>query len=125
MTQPKIPLVCVIDDDQPVRDSLVSVLKVGGYDAIAFPSAERFFEENACPEASFLIVDVRLPGMSGIELLQTLSSMGLERPAIVATGHAEGDALRESRVKGQIHYLQKPSEPASLLAIIDNALAQG
>ena len=112
------PIIGIIDDDASVRGSLVALIECSGYAAAPFSSAEEFLEVGALPQARFLIVDVRLPGMSGIELLDCLSNTGLTRPTVVVTGHADGQQLRQGPKRGEVWFLSKPCAPEELLAVI-------
>ena len=112
------PVVGIIDDDPAVRDSLISLVECGGYAAVAFSSAEQFLQRGSLPEAVFLIVDVRLPGMSGVELLDRLASAGLAKPAAVITGHADSEELRQAPHLSGVRVFTKPADPGALLQVI-------
>lgn len=116
------PVVCIVDDDQSVRDSLVFLVQCSGYSAVPFASAEQFLEADEISQAEFLIVDVRLPGMTGIELLDRLAVAGRKIPAIVITGHADSEDLRQSPNLCGVRFLSKPSDPEELLAAISAAV---
>ncbi len=119
------PIICIIDDDSSVRDSLVSLIECSGYSAAAFENAEQFLDQGALPRAQFLIVDVRLPGMSGIELLDQLAVNGLARPAVVITGHADRQKLSQTPNLSGVSFLSKPSDPDELLNVIASSLDRG
>lgn len=112
------PIIGIIDDDVSVRGSLVALIECSGYSAASFSSAEEFLQEGALPQAKFLIVDVRLPGMSGIELLDQLSNTGLTRPAVVVTGHADSRELHQAPKLAEVCFLSKPCAPEKLLELI-------
>jgi len=122
MIRARKPVIGIVDDDLSVRGSLVALVECSGYSAVSFGSAEEFLQEGALPQARFLIVDVRLPGMSGIELLDRLSDTGLTRPAVVVTGHADGQQLRQTPKLAGVSFLSKPCAPEELLEVIAAAI---
>lgn len=118
----KIGIIAIVDDDEPLREALGSVLKAAGYSIDSFPSAEDFLDSPRREEIACLILDVRLPGMSGIELQRRLSESGNPIPIIFVTGH--GDAsLRDVVMKsGAAGFLNKPVRSDALLREIRAAL---
>jgi FixJ family two-component response regulator len=125
VTSPAGPMVCVIDDDRFVRDSLILLLSCSGYRAVGFEDAESFFEASAVPDAELLIVDVGLPGMNGVALIERLVDGGDARPGIVITGHADDSELQIPRPPSLVAFLHKPVDPAQLLAVVERSLAGG
>lgn len=123
MTSPSPPVVCIVEDDKPVRDSLVALMRCSGYQPVSYTSAEDLLDQQNSPEADFLIVDVRLPGMSGIELLDQLATNGQAKPAVIVTGHADFEEVEESLRRKDVQFLTKPCEPNTLLQLIATALA--
>ena len=123
MTRSERPVVCVVDDDDPVRQSLTLLLENTGYSVVAFATAEETLAAGGAPEAEALIVDVRLPGMGGLELLEQLHRQGLTRPTVIVTGHADHGRRVETLSPYQIPVLSKPTNPPQLLAIIEEAIA--
>jgi FixJ family two-component response regulator len=117
----KAGIIAIIDDDGPLREALCSVMRAAGLPTRAFASAEEFLESGATQGTACLILDVRLPGMSGIELQRKLSADS-EVPIIFVTAH--GDAsLRESLMKaGAAGFMNKPVRSAALLKEIRAAL---
>ena len=115
-------VIAIIDDDEPLREALCSVMKAAGFSSRAFASAEEFLESRTRRATACLILDVRLPGMSGIELQRRLNSDRSEVPIIFVTAH--GDAsLRESLMKaGAAGFMNKPVRSAALLKEIHAAL---
>jgi FixJ family two-component response regulator len=116
------PLLCVVDDDESMRDSLPDLIKEFGYAARAFASAEEFLSSGAIDEASCLILDVAMPGMTGPELQQELRRRGEAVPVIFIT--AQKDEAIRARVfkQGASGLLLKPFSEADLLAAIKTAL---
>jgi FixJ family two-component response regulator len=121
-TQTKIGIIAIVDDDEPLREALGSVLKAAGFLIDTFPSAEEFLASPRRQEIACLILDVRLPGMSGIELQRRLSEAGCTIPIIFVTAH--GDAsLRDMLLKsGAAGFLNKPVRSDTLLREIYAAL---
>lgn len=118
----KIGIIAIVDDDEPLREALGSVLKAAGFLIDTFASAEELIEFPRRREIACLILDVRLPGMSGIELQRRLSESGCTIPIIFVTAH--GDAsLRDMLLKaGAASFLNKPVRSDTLLREIYAAL---
>jgi FixJ family two-component response regulator len=116
------PLVCVVDDDESVRESLPDLIKEFGYAALAFSSAEEFLGSNSIKESNCLILDVSMPGMSGPELHQELRRRGQMIPTIFITAQRD-EAIRAGVMKeGAAGFLLKPFSDTDLLAAIEAAL---
>jgi two-component system response regulator FixJ len=125
VTSSPVPVICVIDDDRFVRDSLVLLLSCSGYHVVGFEDAESFLEADALADANLLIVDVRLPGMNGVKLIEQLEQAGTIRPVIVITGHADDSELQKSRPANLLAFLHKPVDPPQLLEVIERLLSGG
>jgi FixJ family two-component response regulator len=119
------PLVCVVDDDSLTRDSMLRLLRSFRYRAEAFASGEEFVDSGYLERTACLILDMRLPGISGIELHHQLMASHCEVPVIFITAYddkgAHGQALRE----GVRAFLLKPLREGQLLTAINEALATG
>jgi FixJ family two-component response regulator len=120
----RIGIVAIVDDDEPLREALGSVLKAAGYSIDTFASAEEFLNFPSRDQIACLILDVRLPGMSGIELQRRLLESGSTIPVIFITAH--GDApLREVVMKaGAAGFLNKPVRSDALLKEIRSAFGR-
>ena len=116
------PVVHVVDDDAPVRDSLLLLLEVHGIAAHGYDSAEAFLATVLPGSAGCILLDLRMPGMSGLELQAVLAERGVPLPIIVITAHGDVPAARSALRAGAIDFLEKPLDPAALLAAIDTAL---
>ena len=114
----------VIDDDEALRDSLTFLLRTARLDVLSYPSATAFLE--ALPEAnlSCVITDVRMPGMSGIDLLRHLRERKISVPVIVITGHGDIPLAVEAMRIGAIDFLEKPFDDEVLIASVKAALRQ-
>jgi len=118
----KTGLIAIVDDDEPLREALGSVLKAAAFVIDTFASAEAFLDSPRRSNTSCLILDVRLPGMSGIELQRRLLDANCTVPVIFVTAH--GDAsLRDLVMKaGAAGFLNKPVRSDTLLKEIHAAL---
>jgi FixJ family two-component response regulator len=118
-------IIAIVDDDEPLREALGSVMKAAGFSPRTFASAEDFLACEDCDDTACLILDVRLPGMSGIELQKKLSRTNASLPIVFVTAH--GDAsLRESLMRaGAAAFLYKPVRSDALLKEIRRALKVG
>jgi len=123
-TLTKTGIIAIVDDDEPLRQALGSVMKAAGFSARTFASAEDFLACDDCDDTACLILDVRLPGMSGIELQKQLSKTNSRLPIVFVTAH--GDAsLRDSLMRaGAVAFLYKPVRSDALLKEIRRALEQ-
>ena len=121
-TLTKAGMIAIVDDDEPLREALGSVLKAAGFPIDTFASAEDFLDSAQRGSTMCLILDVRLPGMSGIELQRHLLDANSSVPIIFVTAH--GDAsLRDSLMKaGAAGFLNKPVRSDALLKEIHAAL---
>ncbi len=114
-----MPLVKVVDDDISVRESLESLIRSAGLDVTVFASAEEFLNSADGRTADCLILDVRLPGMSGIELHRHLLARGRNVPAVFITAHASDDRARSKAASAwAVAYLTKPFSEEELLDAI-------
>jgi FixJ family two-component response regulator len=120
-TLTKTGVIAIVDDDEPLREALGSVMKAAGYSARTFASAEEFLACEDCNETACLVLDVRLPGMSGIELQKQLVQSDRRLPIIFVTAH--GDAsLRDALMRaGAVAFLNKPVRSDALLKEIRRA----
>jgi FixJ family two-component response regulator len=121
-TSSRTGIIAIVDDDEPLREALSSVMKAAGFSTGTFASAEEFLDADGQLETTCVILDVRLPGMSGIELQRRLSADNNDVPIIFVTAH--GDAsLRDSLMKaGAAGFLNKPVRSDALLKQIRTAL---
>ena len=123
-TLTKTGIIAIVDDDEPLREALGSVMKAAGFTTNTFATAEEFLESATRRETACLILDVRLPGMSGIELQKRLADADSTVPIIFVTAH--GDAsLRDLVMRsGAAGFLNKPVRSDALLREIHAALAK-
>jgi FixJ family two-component response regulator len=121
-TLQKAGIIAIVDDDAPLREALGSVMNAAGFRTSLFASAEDFLDSPEWRDTACLILDVRLPGMSGVELQRRLADAGSQVPIVFVTAH--GDAsLRDLVVKaGAAGFLNKPARSGALLKEIHSAL---
>ena len=117
--------VYVIDDDEAMRDSLRWLLESAGYRVASYPSAERFLTAFRPAQAACLVLDVRMPGLTGLELQQELNRRGTSLPIIFITGHGDVPMAVEALKNGAFHFLEKPFKGEKLLELIDQAASLG
>src|SRR5579872_6677817 len=122
--QPQPPTVFVVDDDEGVRNSLRFLLKSVGLATRALPSAAEFLEVYKPSQPGCLVLDVRMPGMSGLELQQQLNLRGAVIPVIFITGHGDIPMAVEAMQQGAFDFLQKPFRDQDLIERIHRALAK-
>jgi FixJ family two-component response regulator len=120
----KAPLIAVVDDDDALRNSLDDLLQSVGFRVQGFASAEAFLQAQPAPETACLLLDVRLPGMNGLELQRQLGGMHWRIPIIFVTAYADDDVRAHALAAGAIAVLSKPCREADLLYAIDVALKQ-
>lgn len=119
-----VETVHVVDDDDAFRDSLVWLIESNDHRVVAHATAEDFLAACGPEMAGCLVVDVRMPGMSGLDLHDRLRTMGIELPTIVVTGHGDLPMAVEAFRKGAVDFVQKPLDDAYVLALVDRCLEQ-
>ena len=117
-------MICVVDDDPSVVEGVVSLMESVGYAAAGFRSAEDFLTSSQQGRTACLILDVRMPGMGGIELQRRLLAAADSTPIIFITAHGEEGVSAEALRQGAVAFLRKPFSQESLLGAVQSALAQ-
>jgi two-component system, LuxR family, response regulator FixJ len=117
-------VVHVIDDDEALRESLTFLLRSAGLDVQSYPSAREFIDALPSLTLSCVITDLRMPDMSGIELLQHLKNLKIEAPVIVITGHGDIALAVEAMKIGAADFFEKPFDDELLLASVRSALRE-
>jgi len=115
--------VSIVDDDELMRGALQGLLKEAGLPARAFPSAEEFLNSAALNRSSCLIVDVRLPGMSGLDLQRQLVAAHSELPMVFISAHDDPVARRQALADGALAFLRKPFSEKALIDTIRSGLS--
>lgn len=116
--------VFVVDDDAAVRDAISLLVESVGYKSVPFESCEAFLEAFGPDSAGCLILDARLPGMSGLELLEELNRRKIELPVILITAHGDMPMAVRAMKFGAIDCMPKPFNDDALLACVRQALSQ-
>ncbi|MGQ0524972.1 MAG: response regulator transcription factor [Betaproteobacteria bacterium] len=116
------PLICVVDDDDALRDSLHWLLESEGYRVAVYPTAERFLAQSIPGDSSCLLLDVRMPGLSGLELQQELNRRGESLPVIFITGHGDVPMAVNALKGGAFHFIEKPFNDSQLLELVERAV---
>jgi two-component system response regulator FixJ len=114
-------VVHVVDDDEAVRESLSFMLRSADWDVRAYASGLALLERAAALEPGVIVTDVRMPGMTGLELVERLKEIGVTHPVIVLTGHADVAMAVDAMKAGVIDFLEKPFDDAALLQAIEAA----
>jgi FixJ family two-component response regulator len=115
-------LVCVVDDDFLARESTTRLLRSFKFNVKALASAEEFLNSDCLAKTACLVLDVRMPGMSGLELQRQLAVSNSDVPIIFITAHEDEDQRRQALEAGAVAFLYKPLYKEALLNAIDTAL---
>jgi FixJ family two-component response regulator len=118
----KTPLISIVDDDDSVREALKSLIDSVGFHAEVFASGEEFLNSSYVSRTDCLIADVRMPGMSGLELQERLKAANSPVPIVFISAHDDGEAQARGLRAGAIAFLKKPFSEDSLLGAISDSL---
>jgi FixJ family two-component response regulator len=119
---PNGPLVAIVDDDKSIRNATQDLLKAAGFSTATFEDAESFLGSASRASASCVVADMRMPGMTGLELYEELLASGHAIPTVIITAHPE--ELTRAREAGITCCLVKPFAPEELLECVSEALAK-
>lgn len=117
------PRIAVVDDDESVRQGLANLISSVGYEAELYASAEEFLASPEADGAACLVLDLRMPGMSGLELQRRLAAHSDGPPVIIITAHGDDEARAEALAAGAVAFLNKPFKEETLLGAISSALS--
>ena len=115
-------LIAVVDDDELVRGALQRLLKASGLGTVSFGSAEDLLKSGQLPDIACLIVDIRMPGMSGLELQAKLKAERCRIPIIFITAHGDAKMRTQAMRDGAVKFLAKPFDNTVLLEAVHAAL---
>jgi FixJ family two-component response regulator len=115
-------MVIVVDDEESVRTAVQRLLRAAGLNVMSFPSAEEFLNSDQLNAVGCLVADIRMPGMSGLDLLTELNRQHLPIPTIFITAHGDEDLRMQAMRAGAVKFLSKPVDGATLLAGVRAAL---
>src|ERR1700739_699896 len=121
VTQAKTKIVAIVDDDESVRSALQGLMKAAGLTVKAFASAEEFLNSGQQHHTACLIADIRMPGMSGLELQARLNSENCRIPTIFITAHGDAIMRMQALRAGAVEFLAKPFNDDVLLENIKAA----
>lgn len=116
-------LIMIVDDEAAVRDSLSSVLSTYGYDAVTFSSARQSLAELDLTQPDCIVLDVRMPEINGLQMLQLLKNSEKVPPVIIVTGHADVPMAVQAMKNGAADFLEKPVVDEDLAASISAAIS--
>ena len=113
----------IIDDEEAVRDSLAIFLETVGIPVVSYASGEEFL--HACEDGidGIILVDARMPGLNGFDLLDELMVSGMELPVVMISGHGDDDYVERAMRKGAVGFVQKPFTDERLLEAIQQGLS--
>ena len=118
------PIVFVIDDDESVSKSISRLMKSVGINVRTFASAREFLDQKCQSLPCCLVLDVRMPGMSGLELQQKLIECGSKMPIILMSAHEDISSIEQGLRAGAIAFLQKPFEAIEIIDLVKSALSR-
>jgi FixJ family two-component response regulator len=118
-------LLSVVDDDEMLRESLPDLLREFGFSARAFSSGQEFLSSTYVDETRCLILDVAMPGMSGLEVQEELKRRGRAIPIIFITGQKDEDIRKQALRQGAVNVLYKPFSDSALLEAVNAAVSGG
>jgi two-component system, LuxR family, response regulator FixJ len=116
--------ICIIDDDSAMRDSLSMLLDLKGFSVDCFSSAQQFLSRRPQTLPTCLLIDVNMPEISGVELLERLKGSGFEAPCIMMTGQGQVATAVRAMKAGASDFIEKPFDETSLLDVIARAMTQ-
>lgn len=122
MTSPAVPLIYIVDDDQAFRESLDWMVRAAGYRVSTYATAEHFLAVHERAAAACLVLDIRMPGMSGLELQQELLRRQEHIPTIFVTAHGDVAMAVRAVKHGAFDFIEKPFKGRALLALIQKAV---
>ncbi len=118
------PVVHIVDDDDAVRDSLALLMNSVGIDARQYPSANAFLEASPPDTTGCVVLDVRMPGLSGLQLFKEMNRRRMSWPVLFITGHGDVPMAVEAMRDGAFDFVQKPFRENELLERVQQAIAQ-
>ena len=120
----KTPVVFLVDDDSAVRNAVSLLLKSSGLECLTFASGEEFLAAYDPDQPGCLVTDMRMPGLSGLELQNRLETFSQQPPVILITGHGDVPAAVRALKQGAMDFIEKPFNEQVLLDSVNNAITQ-
>jgi len=124
MNAPQSPLIHLIDDDEAVRSGLALLISTVGLRVQPWADPQAFLRDFPRGEIGAIVLDVRMPGISGLQVLDTLVAQGVDQPVIMLTGHGTVEMCRRAFKSGAAEFLEKPADDEALLEAVQNAVRQ-
>jgi len=124
MNAPLSPLIHLIDDDEAVRGSLALLISTVGLRVQGWSDPQQFLRAFPRQDIGAIVLDVRMPGISGLTVLDALVAQGVDQPVIMLTGHGTVDMCRRAFKAGAAEFLEKPVDDEALLEALQNAVRQ-
>ncbi len=124
MNTPLSPLIQLIDDDQAVRDSLALLITTVGLRVQPWSHPQAFLDQFDRDSVGAIVLDVRMPGLSGLSVMDTLVAQGVDQPVIMLTGHGTVDMCRRAFKAGAAEFLEKPVDDERLIEALQHAVRQ-
>lgn len=118
------PVVIVVDDDDSLRDAMRRLLDAAGFSPVAYPSGEALMADGLRPEAACVVTDLKLPGMSGLDLLARLKVLRAPLPVVLITAHDDPATREDVLQHGAAAYIAKPFRGTALLQVIKSVLGR-
>jgi FixJ family two-component response regulator len=121
---PHRALVAIIDDDDSIRSATGNLLEAAGYSTATFQSADEFLRFGCRHQVSCIVTDMRMPGMTGLDLFEALAAAGGAIPTVLVTAYPDEAVRIRARQAGILCYLSKPFSPEELCGCVDAAIAR-
>lgn len=118
------PSVHIVDDDEAMRDSLAFMLEMNGFEPVLYDSADAFLSAPPADTNGCVLTDVRMPGLSGLDLARQLTGQGFALPIIVMTGHGDIPLAVEAMKAGVVDFIEKPFSDEVLVAALRSAISR-
>jgi FixJ family two-component response regulator len=115
-------VIAILDDDESLRRALTRVLRIGGFSTVEFASGDEFLKSWRLDPPACLVLDLEMPGVSGMEILEALTVAKAQFPVIVITAHDAPHVREQSMRHGAVAYLRKPVDITGLLEAVRNAV---
>lgn len=119
---PAFPIIHVVDDDAPFRTAVTRLLRAAKYEVRGYASATEFLNSDRCADPGCILLDLRMPGASGLDLQQSLARMEERLPIIFITGHGDVPASVRAMKAGAVDFLTKPVQRETLLRAVQSAI---
>ena len=117
-------VVHVVDDDAAIRRAMARLLRSAGFETVAYETAQAVLNVAPSLTSGCMLLDLRMPGMDGLELLARMSELAIDLPVIVLTGHGDVPTAVKAMKAGAVDFIEKPIDEAQLFTAIDAALAE-